>query len=73
MVDDDEIPLNTSRGFDDGDTFFNFSDGGGVKAPKLRGPIGLRADVRGRTIPNLHGESTSWLELTGGITISWGE
>lgn len=73
VVDDDDIPVNTLRGFDDGDTFLTFSYGGGVKAPKLWGPIGLRGDVRGRTIPNLHGETTSWLELTGGITLNWGE
>ncbi len=61
------------RGFNDGDTFFTFNYGGGVKAMRLWGPVGLRADVRGRTVPNLQGEATSWLELTGGIILNWGE
>lgn len=56
-----------------GDTFFMFSYGGGVKAERLWGPIGLRADVRGRTLPNIFGTHMTWLETTGGITISWGE
>lgn len=61
------------HGFEGGDTFFTFNYGGGVKATRLWGPIGLRTDVRGRTLPNLHGESVTWLELTGGILFSWGE
>jgi opacity protein-like surface antigen len=57
--------------FGDNDTFFTFSYGGGVKVPMLWGPLGLRADARGRTIPNLLGQGTSWLELTGGITLTF--
>lgn len=75
VVDDDDgrfVPSEL-RVFEDGDTFFTFSYGGGIKAPRLWGPLGLRGDVRGRTIPNLHGEASSWLELTGGIILSWGE
>jgi hypothetical protein len=56
-----------------GDTFFTFSYGGGIKAMRLFGPMGLRADIRGRTIPNFLGNSTSWPELTGGLTLTWGE
>jgi hypothetical protein len=56
-----------------GDTFFTFSYGGGIKAMRLLGPVGLRADIRGRTIPNFLGNSTSWPELTGGFTFNWGE
>ena len=37
---------------DDGDTFLTFNYGGGVKAMNLWGPMGVRADIRGRTIPN---------------------
>lgn len=55
------------------DTFFTFSYGGGIKALRLLGPLGLRGDIRGRTIPNFLGNSTSWPELTGGLTITWGE
>jgi len=46
---------------------------GGVKAERLWGPIGLRGDVRGRTLPNMFGDSLTWVETTGGVTISWGE
>jgi len=56
-----------------GDTFFAFSYGGGIKANRLGGPVGLRADVRGRTLPNFFGGSTTLLELTGGINLTWGE
>jgi hypothetical protein len=56
-----------------GDTFFGFTYGGGVKANKLVGPVGLRFDLRGRTLPNFFGEDLSWLESTLGLTISWGE
>jgi hypothetical protein len=58
---------------DDGGTFFQFSYGGGIKGLELWGPLGLRADVRGRTMPNFFGSSVTWLETTGGITFSWGE
>jgi opacity protein-like surface antigen len=57
--------------FGDKDTFFTFSYGGGVKAPMLWGPLGLRADARGRTLPNLLGKGVTWLELTGGITLTF--
>lgn len=56
-----------------GDTFFAFSYGGGVKANRLWGPVGLRADVRGRTLPNFFSGNTTFLELTGGINLTWGE
>jgi hypothetical protein len=58
---------------EDGDTFFQFSYGGGIKGYRLWGPLGLRAEVRGRTIPNFFGNSTTWLETTGGVTFNWGE
>ena len=58
---------------EDGDTFFQYSYGGGVKGYRLWGPLGLRAEVRGRTMPNFFGNSITWLETTGGVTFSWGE
>jgi hypothetical protein len=58
---------------DDGDTFFAVSYGGGVKALNLWGPMGVRADIRGRSLPNFFGNSVTWLETTGGLTFSWGE
>jgi len=57
--------------FQDGDTFFTLSYGGGLKTPRLWGPLGLRGDIRGRTIPNLLGEGVTWLELTGGLTFTF--
>jgi hypothetical protein len=57
----------------DGDTFLTINYGGGIKAMNLWGPVGLRADIRGRTLPNFYGETTNWPELTGGLTFSWGE
>jgi hypothetical protein len=58
---------------EDGDTFFAVSYGGGFKALDLWGPVGLRADFRGRSMPNFFGNSVSWMEATGGVTLSWGE
>jgi hypothetical protein len=57
----------------DGDTFLTVNYGGGVKAMNLWGPMGLRADVRGRTLPNFYGKAVHWPEVTGGLTFSWGE
>jgi len=58
----------------DHDTFFQFSYGGGVKALRLWGPMGVFGDFRGRTIPNFFaGHGTNWPELTAGLTFSWGE
>jgi len=56
-----------------GDTFFAVSYGGGVKALNLWGPMGLRGEIRGRSMPNFYGNSMSWSEFTGGVTFSWGE
>lgn len=55
------------------DTFLALNYGGGIKAIRLWGPIGLRADVRGRTLPNFLGRKNTWLETTGGLLVSWGE
>ena len=54
-----------------GDTFFTFSYGGGIKAPLLWGPVGLRGDLRARTLPNYQGQALTWMELTGGLTFSF--
>ena len=37
------------------------------------GPIGFRADFRGRTIPNFFQQTINWPEVTGGLLLSWGE
>src|SRR5262249_51019043 len=56
-----------------GDTFFTFSYGGGLKAARLWGPMGVFGDFRGRTVPNFFGHSNTWPELSAGLNFSWGE
>jgi len=57
----------------DRDTFFTVNYGGGLKVMNVLGPIGFRADVRGRTIPNFFRQTMNWPEVTGGLLLSWGE
>ena len=57
----------------DGGTFFTFSYGGGLKAARLWGPMGVFGDFRGRTVPNFFGHSNTWPELSAGLNFSWGE
>jgi len=66
---------NTARNvvLQDNDTFFTVNYGGGVKAMNLWGPMGVRADLKGRTIPNWFGQTMSWPEISGGVVFSWGE
>ena len=54
-------------------TFLQVSYGGGLKSEKLWGPLGLRLDVRGRTLPNYYHSTPTWLELTGGVNFMFGE
>lgn len=53
--------------------FFSVNYGGGVKANNLWGPLGVRADVRGRTFPNFRGDMLTWPEVTAGFTVSYGK
>ena len=62
-----------SKIMDSGATFFTVNYGGGLQFPHTVGPIGFRVDVRGRTIPNFFGQTTTWVEPTAGVTFSWGE
>ena len=55
------------------DTFFTFSYGGGLKAARLWGPMGVFGDFRGRTVPNFFGHANTWPELSAGLNFSWGE
>ena len=57
----------------DNDTFFNFSYGAGIKGQRLWGPLGLRADLRGRTITSFYGQNINAIEATAGLLFSWGE
>jgi hypothetical protein len=56
-----------------GETFFTFSYGGGLKAARLWGPMGVFGDIRGRTLPNLFGHGNTWPELSAGLNFAWGE
>jgi hypothetical protein len=65
--------INGSNILEGKDTFFTVNYGAGVKFLNVAGPLGFRFDVRGRTLPNFFGETTTWLEPTAGLTFSWGE
>lgn len=58
---------------DNNDTFFTFSYGGGLKATRLWGPMGVFGDFRGRTVPNFFGNANTWPEVNAGLNFSWGE
>jgi len=47
-----------------------FNYGGGMKFPRLFGPLGLRFDVRGYSATGIITERLKMLEITGGILIS---
>jgi hypothetical protein len=59
-------------GFKPFGTRFAFNYGGGVKLQRLLGPIGLRFEVRGYTIPDVASENLNIFEASGGLTISIG-
>ncbi|HEX4999315.1 MAG TPA: hypothetical protein VFY29_13895 [Terriglobia bacterium] len=54
-----------------GDRFFEFSYGGGIKSIRVWGPIGMRFDGRGRTIPNYYHSSPTWFEASAGVNVMW--
>ena len=58
---------------DHNDTFAFVSYGGGVKALELIGPVGLRFNIMGRTMPNFFGRGNTWAEFTGGPVFTWGK
>jgi hypothetical protein len=64
---------NLNDVLDGGDTFFTFSYGGGLKATRLWGPMGVFGDFRGRTVPDFFGHANIWPELSAGLNFSWGE
>ncbi len=59
-------------GFKPFGTRFAFNYGGGIKLQRLFGPIGLRFDVRGYTIPDVTNQTVNIMQATGGITFSFG-
>jgi len=60
-------PLGTKFG-----NHFAVNYGGGVKMVRLLGPLGLRFDVRGYTLPDVFSESLNLFEVTGGLHFSFG-
>ena len=54
-------------------TKFAANYGGGVKLDRLAGPLGLRFDARGWTVPDYFGDTLNILEVSGGVTLSWGK
>ena len=54
------------------DSFLTLSYGGGIKALRQWGPVGYRADVRMRTLPDYYGFRLTWPEVTAGLTFSSG-
>jgi len=57
-----DLPIGTS---------FAVNYGGGLKIPKLIGPLGLRFDARGYTAPRVFSTTLNILEITGGILIGF--
>ena len=57
-----DLPVGT-------DPAFNY--GGGVKVPRIKGPLGLRFDVRGYRVGFVT-DTVNMLEVSGGIIISTG-
>jgi len=57
---------------DHNDTFAAVTYGGGLKALDVIGPVGLRFNIMGRTMPNFFGRGNSWAEITGGMVFAFG-
>lgn len=53
-------------------TKFAFNYGGGLKFPKLLGPLGLRFDARGYTATGIFSQHLNIFEVTGGVLINFG-
>src|SRR5262249_1283830 len=51
----------------DNTAFLSVNYGAGIKTIRTWGPMGFRADIRGRTFPNFRGESMTWPEASGGL------
>ena len=63
-----------------GDSFFNFGDigtkfsvnyGGGVKFRNLAGPLGVRFDVRGYSVPGVFSQTLNFVEGSVGLLFSF--
>ena len=63
----------TTQTWDRNKTFFTFNYGAGLKALRVKGPIGVRGDLRLRTLPAYFGSHKTWMEPTVGVNFVWGE
>jgi hypothetical protein len=54
------------------DVFLSLTYGGGIKALRQWGPLGYRAELRARTLPDYYGFRFTWPEASAGLTLSWG-
>jgi hypothetical protein len=52
-------------------TKFAFNYGGGVKLPRLLGPLGLRFDARGYRASDVFSKTLNLIEVSGGILLSF--
>jgi len=57
--------------FHDIGTKFTVNYGGGIKLRHLAGPIGMRIDVRGYTVPSVFDQTLNFIEGTIGLLVSW--
>ena len=57
--------------FQDFGTKFTVNYGGGIKIHHIAGPLGLRFDVRGYTVPKVFNQTLNFVEATVGIMLSW--
>ena len=62
---------NSVFNFSDFGTKFTINYGGGIKFNHLIGPVGLRFDARGYTIPKVFNQTLNFVEGTIGIMLSW--
>ncbi len=54
-------------------TRFAFNYGGGVKFVHIAGPIGLRFDVRGYSVPDVNTRTLNMIEASGGLIFTFGK
>ena len=57
--------------FGDIGTKFSFNYGGGVKFRKLAGPLGVRVDVRGYSVPGVFSQTLNFVEGSIGLLFSF--
>ncbi len=53
-------------------TRFAFNYGGGVKFRRLAGPLGLRLDVRGYSVPDVSAQTLNMFEASAGLVFTFG-